>query len=84
MGTKYPQYPNHTDEQVEASMAAFNARRDAAAQELVDIVFESHNYLALGSRFMRDSNPGHADRMMALFDRSNALLSKIYNSKPEV
>lgn len=84
MGAKYPQYPNHTDEQVEARTAAFHARRDAAAKELLDIVFESHNYLALGSRFMRDSNPGHADRMMKLFERSNAVLSKIYNSKVEV
>lgn len=81
MGTKYPQYPDRTDEQVEASKAAFHARRDAATQEMMDIIYESYNYLALGSRFMRDSNPGHADRMMALHERANALLDKIYSSK---
>jgi hypothetical protein len=84
MSTKYPQYPNHTDEQVEALTAAFHVRRDTAAQELLDIVFESEMLLGMLHRLASHGNEGHLPRIVELQKRSCAVLSKIYKSTAEV
>jgi hypothetical protein len=67
-----------------ATMAEFNARCEAEAQEMVDILFYAEMYLGMASRFVRDSDPGYADNMLKLSERSRAVLSKIYNVNTEV
>jgi hypothetical protein len=60
-----------------ATTTEFNARRDAEAQELLSIVGESLSMLAMLSSLAKQNIAGHIPEILALFERSKAVLNKI-------